>query len=656
MAPQHAKRRPAIPTRVVTPMARPPASVAESEAVRVHLVGRLLLVALTLMFIVVLGRVFALQVFPGEKLRAHVDERLRVTTEEGRRGDLLDRRGRVLATSRVGRRVAVDPLRFPEPYEQSVLELARAMGASPEKVASRILARIEANFERTTKGERLIRYVSVEGPLPEDRAQAVRYLKMPGVWLEKRWVRETMDTAVAPIVGRVGVDHNGLLGGELYHEQRLRPDDGAVTYMHDPWGRALWIEFGGLDAPEHGQDVRLSVDLEIQRIVMEELQRGVDKADASGGRVVALDPRTGEVLAMGDIIREPEGLREFSAQTASLLAEADPPRFRVVHDPNRDETYPALARNRCVEDAYEPGSTFKAFMWSSVVELGLANPEEEIETEGGAWRTPYGRLLRDVAHVEKQSWRNVLVRSSNIGMAKVCRRMTNTQAQRAIRRFGFGAPSGVGLPGESAGIVTSSKNWSEYTHTSVSMGYEIAVTPAQMVRAFSVFARSGALSGTLPRIRVRAVEADEIGADPLHRVLPAWVALLTRDAMAQVAQNLDTKLQREGKAESEPRYEMFGKSGTSKIARPDGKGYFPKQYVSSFIAGAPLRNPQIVVLVVIDDPGPEQVARGKYYGSDVAGPVVRRIVERALPYLGTVPTTRGEKNERVASAVAGTPQ
>jgi cell division protein FtsI/penicillin-binding protein 2 len=335
------------------------------------------------------------------------------------------------------------------------------------------------------------------------------------------------------------------------------------------------------------------------------------------------------------------------------------PRYRTVkQDPARFKE-PALARNRCVEDMYEPGSTFKPFMWSATTALGLAKPNEIFDTEDGFWKTPYGRPLKDVTVRGKQSWTDVLVNSSNIGMTKGTSRMSAEQMHAAVRGFGFGQPVKLGLPGESPGRVTSLKNWSKYTHTSVAMGYEVAVTPVQMVRAFSAFARTGEQAGTIPDVSLIAVSSDS-AASRGTRVLPPEIAELTRKTMRGVAENLERKVL---KNESQGyRYDAFGKSGTAQIPLPPrpkdrklpkgvpGTGYFVGQYNVSFICGAPAESPRMVVLVVVDDPGPRLVRENRYYGAMVAGPVARRVVERSLAYMGVPPVTAETHTPVLAAA------
>lgn len=631
--------------RTTPPQASPDRAArgdAETQARLVSVVGSILLVALTTSLGAVFLRVAQLQTSPTPALAAHMDERTITRREIAPRGDVLDRRGRLLAGTTVGRRVFVDPTRFPEPYNDSILRLAGAIGVEPHVVGERVLSRIEENRRRVAEGRKPIRYVSIGGVLDAWRIEQVERLAMRGVYLEQRSVRQApAGGAAAEIIGKVGVDHDGLLGAERSFDRALEPQDGKLEFVHDARGRALWIEAGGYLAPEAGQSLRLSMDLAIQEIAAEELARGCEEADAAGGRVIVFDPATGDVLAMVNHVREIPGLPQPKPR-GTPKDRADPytgVRFAVIPpDPGR-AIHPAMARNRCVEDAYEPGSTFKPFLWSTVTDLGLAKPEEVVDTEAGRWRTPYGRPIEDVVELDRQTWSEVLINSSNIGMVKMVSRMDHKQARDAVLRFGFGERTGVDLPGESTGLVTSLRNWTKYTQTSVAMGYEVAVTPVQMVRAFSAFARPGELAGTMPEIRLLASDSPGgVGAKAPERAVSPWAALLARESMKGVGANLDSRLVRNKKLDHPPLYEMFGKSGTAKIARPDGRGYYERQYRTSFIAGAPFVNPRIVVLVVIDDPGPDRIRTRTHFGSFTAGPIVRRIVDRALGYLGVPPT------------------
>jgi len=609
---------------------------------RSDLVGTITAWAITLALLVVIGRVVQLEVFPSENLRAIAAQHTGTWNSEAARGDIVDRRGRLIATTTYGYRLFIDPARFPKERDAAFDAIAHASGIDRSKIVDRVIPRLRANLRRAEEGRPLIRYASVGGILPPANADAVRRLEIEGVHLERRPVRLTPSGEVAAaIVGKVGIDHDGLLGAERAFESALKPDDGSLAYIHDARGRPMWIDSGSLAEAESGAPIALSIDLVIQDLAVQELQRGVEEADAAGGRAIVLDPVSGEILAMADIVREVPGAVKFDPALVDDAYEHGV-RFKVIPDDAGRLVHPAMARNRCVEDAYEPGSTFKPIVWSSAVELGLADPAEVLPAYNGRWKTAYGRPLEDVAPKESLSVSDVLVFSSNIGMSQLVDRMSHTQARQAIRKFGFGMRTDIGLPGESVGLVTSAKDWSKYTQTSVSMGYEVAVTPVQMVRAFAAFARTGELAGVLPQLTLTAVDPNEPQAF-VHRVLAPGVVVAAREAMGGVVERLDEKLEREGRLATPPSHTMFGKSGTAKQFRPDGRGYYERQYVSSFIAGAPMDRPRLVVLVVIDDPGPAMIAERQHYGSSVAGPVVRRIVERALPYMGVAPTRPTEE-------------
>jgi len=610
--------------------------VTAAPDTRLRVVGLLVALGVTALAAGITLRVAQLQLAPGARLAPFITDGRSDRPEPAPRGDLLDRRGRPIATTAFGWRPFVDPLRFPSPPDAAIAWLASALDATPEVVGERIIERLVRNERRSQRGQSPIRYVSIGGALDDGAVEAVRRLGLPGVHLERVPVRRVIEApGLEPLIGVVGVEHRGLLGAERVFEDDLAPESGSLRYTRDARGRPLWIEVGSYTPASPGRAVRLSVDLAIEEIAVEELARGVGEADAAGGRVVVLDPMTGEILAMADLEHPPPAAAPFDAR----LIDPDTgrgPRFRLLHEDARSGARPALARNRCIEDVYEPGSTFKPFMWSAVTELGLLRPSDMIDTHRGRWRTPYGRPLADVTPRDRQTWREVLLRSSNIGMAQGVALMSHEQMRDAVVKLGFGRPTGLGLPGEASGIVTTQEKWSEYTQTSVAMGYEIAVTPVQMARAFSAFARPGDLAGTLPTLRLSAALGNP---DPgvIHRVFPVSVALAAHDAMRGVADAMDRRMTRAGRFDHPPAYPMFGKSGTANIPRPDGRGYVEGQYITSFIAAAPVSQPRVVVLVVIDDPGPDLSAKKQHYGSWTAGPVVRRIVDRVLIYLGEAP-------------------
>ena len=553
-------------------------------------------------FLLVAARVAHLQVSPNPRLAEFSGRITSSRAETARRGDLLDRHGRLLATSCRGWRLFADPGMLAEP-DTVALDLAHLLGESDEDI-DRLAVEIDRTILAAPAGRR---YVVLLDLLEDWQVDAIRHQGLPGIGLESRLVRHHPGGLVAAgLVGTVGFEHAGLGGAEHALESRLAGSQGRLSWLRDVEYRALWIEPGEYRPARDGEDVRLSIDLVVQRMAEERLAEEVEQRNAAGGRVVVMDPRSGEILALADVLR------------------TRPERDEPPADPIRDR-HPRLARNRCVTDCYEPGSTFKPFVWASATELGLADPDETLPTPSSTGlRTAGGRLIRDAHYYGPSTWTEVLVRSLNTGMAIVAERMTPDQMQAALARFGFGRPTGCGLAGEIPGLVTPPGDWTSYTQSSVAMGHEIAVTPVQMVRAFSAFARDG----TLPSPRITLRRDDDRPWEIVHRAIEPATARLVRTTMRRVM------TEGTGRRAQSSRYRLFGKSGTAQLPRRDGGGYHEDRYVASFIAGAPLDSPRLVVLCVIEDPDP---SKGAYYGGRVAGPVVRDVMDDVLAYLGVAP-------------------
>ena len=557
----------------------------KTQADRISAWSRLLVLGMLVGLASVLVRTSQLKLLPGAALRAAMDPRLSTRFEPARRGDLVDTRGRVLATSTIGYRLFVDPTRV-----RDIRTIAADLASVTGGPASEIDLKIRAGGSP--------QYVVIEDLLDDQQITSVRRAGLRGVGLEPRQVRHyPQGDRAAAIVGVVGFEHTGLSGSEYAFERMLTPQRGRLSYVRDVRRQTLWCDSDGFEPGSDGREVRLTLDLVIQEIAERHLAEAVTRTNAVGGRVVVLECRTGEILAMCDLLIRPQ-------QTARK----------------------ALRRNRCVTDPYEPGSTLKPIIWAVATELGRADPSEIIPCPTDRpYRTRYGRSIRDSHYRGPVSWREVLVRSLNTGMAIVAERMTHAEMREAVTRFGFGQRSRCGVPGETAGLVTPAARWSDYTQSSVSFGHEIAVTPIQMIRAFSVFARGG----MLPDVRILAPTTTE-NRPPfkfVRQVCSPSTASLVREALAQVM------TEGTGRSARSQRYQLFGKSGTAQLPRPEGGGYFEDRYVSSFIAGAPLREPRVIVLCVIDDP---DRSRG-HWGAQVAGPVVRDVIDETLVYLGVAP-------------------
>lgn len=542
----------------------------------------------------------------------------------GRRGALVDREGRTLAVTRMGYRLFIDPMLVrDDPW--FALRLAEVIDGEPVEIDKLLTRRPGSRYE-------------VLVPLLEDwQVPAVRKFDHRAVGLEPVPVRHYPERRLAgQVIGFVGAERHGLAGAEHRFNERLAATDGQMRYVRDARRLAVQPDASGFTPPRHGDDVALSIDAVVQGITERALAETCVEHRAQAGQAIVMDSRTGQVLAMANWpFYDPAnggnapndwatitGVDPAAWPAADGVDEADEsePDGEARVDP-RWPPQPDLAtlrRNRCVTDPYEPGSIFKPFVHAAATEAGIADPTDMIDcTEGGYFVTDGGRPLNDAHGHGELTWDEVLVQSSNIGMAKVGQRLGAAPMYEAVRRFGFGARTGSGLPGESRGIVNPLRQWNHYSVTSVPMGQEIAVTPLQMVRGLSAFANGGLM--VAPSLLAEHAETPVV-----KRAIAEPVADHTRNVLRRV---VDEGTGRRAKSE---KYRIWGKTGTAQVPDRVHGGYIDNAYTGSFVCGAPLRNPRIVVIVVVHQPDPDTA----YYGGIVAAPFAKQIVEQTLEYLG----------------------
>ena len=573
----------------------PAASAAQPVSpARAMLVGKVLAVLLTVLLIGLFGRVYQLQALPGEQVASRVNTQTSAREIAGRRGAIYDRRGRLLAGTRVAQRMFADSGLIEDP-DTFPMMVSYSFGYNRRDIEGLIESRPGS------------RYIVLDERLRDERLQAYQEFDIPGLATEPVLVRDyPFGSLAGQVLGFVGTEGDGLSGAEMAYDQTLAASQGRMQYLRDASLNPLFFERANYLPQQHGQTVRLSIDVTLQAIAEAHLARTVEHYmlhDDEGnplttGQVVLMDPHTGEILAMAN------------------YPAFEPARFR--------EMDPEFARNRCVTDFFEPGSIFKPFIWAGLTQLGASTPDEVIDCEMGAWITDFGRRLRDSHGYGELSWAEVLVKSSNIGMGKIAMRLTLDDLHRIVTAFGFGRTTGSRLPGEVPGMLNPRERWNEYSQTSIPMGQEIGTTPLQLVRAFSVFANDGMLiTPTLRAVNHNTLEAGRMR----QRVLDPQVAQLTRDVMRQVVE------EGTGRRVNTPQYALFGKTGTAQLPDAVNGGYHQDRYVASFVAGAPYESPRLVIGVFVHDPNK---AVG-HYGGIVAAPCAQRILEESLLYLGVPP-------------------
>ncbi|WP_432799410.1 peptidoglycan D,D-transpeptidase FtsI family protein [Poriferisphaera sp. WC338] len=564
----------------------------ESEgARRVLWTGRAMVGAIAILFVVLLGRVVQLQMRPSEDIESRLNSQFSKKTLLERRGTITDRKGRPLAITSVAKRLFVDS------------KLIKDRGAFSPTVAYELgydPVWVEKTISKYPDG----RYIVLDQRMSDEKLEKYSDLKLAGLATDNRLVRDYPQGKLAgQLVGFVGTEGVGLAGLELKYDKMLSGEAGKFKYLRDAKGKPLWVASDSYEGNEDGKDVRLTIDIAIQQIVAEELKKTVDQHNAKSGIMIVMAPMTGEILAM---VNYPQ---------------FDPNKFK---DQKTEQQL-----NRAVTNLFEPGSIMKPIVWSGVTQLGRVKPTEKFNTYEGAWRTPYGRRIRDSHPNGTLDWQGVLIKSSNIGMSKAVDRISQKEMYEILNSFGYGQKTGSRLPGEIEGKLNPLKNWNKnYSKHSLSFGQEIGVTGLQMVRAYSAIANGGLL--LTPRITMS--NETSTGDFLQQRVLSSGVAEFTRETMRRQVQEGGG-----GKADSDM-YEIFGKTGTAQLVNP-GKGYFEDRYMSSFVGCAPLDQPRLVVGCFVKDPD-KSIA---HYGGLVSAPAVRAVIERTLLYMGVPP--KGEATD-----------
>jgi len=511
-------------------------------------------------------------------------------TAAGKRGDILDRRGRVLATSVDADAIYAVPSAIENPRDVADA-LCKALGDC--KSAERDALTVKLGKTRP--------FAYVKRQASPEQARRVAALNLDGIGFMKEDRRFYPNKELAAhLLGYVGIDNTGLSGLESTYDAQIRGKAGTV-YVQTDARRHAFSRFE--HPPTTGSTLELTIDEYLQHVAERELEAGVAANHARGGSAIIMNPRTGEILAM-----------------------ANAPTF----NPNVYRDFDELVRrNRAVQDVYEPGSTFKVVTASAAIEEHVMPVDALIDTDPGVIRIP-GRAkpITEASHhnYHTLSFTDVIVKSSNIGAIKIGFRVGTERLSRFVGLYGFGHSVSPDCPSESPGIVGTADKWTESALASISMGYQVAVTPLQMVSAVSSVANGGEY--VEPRV-VRAVYRNgrryEIAPKVVRRTIsPDTAATLTGIMEGVVERGTATKAQMPG-------FTVAGKTGTA--AKLVNGVYSTSEYNASFVGFVPSRNPVVAIIVVTDSPH-----NGPTTGGPVSGPVFKRIAEATLRYLGVGPT------------------
>jgi len=574
-------------------------------------------------FCVLLGRLFFLHVVDQQELREHVESnRKMVNVIEARRGNIVDARGNLLATTRTTYNIGVDPQAVQEEDREKLPELARILG--------RPLPEIEKVFTtKTRKGTdharevRLIRWAPLAREANKATNDAVAALGIAGVYSNRAHARAyPAGTLAAHVLGYVNKEDTAVTGIERYFDYYLRGQDGWRETERDGRRRELArFRDREVDAT-NGLDVELTVDLTVQHIVETAVRELAETYDPEGVSIIVSRPGTGEVLALANY---------------------------PTYNPNEffdTAKYPiANQRNRALTDVFEPGSTFKIVPAAAALNEGIVKPEDMFDT--GVARVSYrGRTLNlpsDHHNYERLSMHDVVVKSSNRGAAHLGMMLGEYRLHRYAAAFGFGQPTGCDLGGEVSGRLHPVANWDGLTITRLPMGHAISATPLQVHAAMSVLANDGILMEPMLVRRVFSRDGSEVvrfRPKAKRRVIATETAETMARMLAEVVGENGTA--RRAAIEN---YAVAGKTGTTqKIV--DGR-YSNQHHVASFSGFFPADNPALVITVVVDEPRLDGVG----YGGSVAAPVFRQVAEACISYLGIRPSRSSDAFLALQSSV-----
>jgi cell division protein FtsI (penicillin-binding protein 3) len=559
-----------------------------SETSRLRTRTLVLTGVLAAVHVAVVLRLGHLQLVRGDELSRVAERQYSKTISlKPKRGPIVDRHGLVLAVSSGVDSVFADPRRI----------------ADRAAVAARLapwLGERAADLEERLGSDRP--FLWLKRKLPPAAVQPIRALGLPGIGILPESLRFYPNRELAAhVLGFEGVDDRGLEGVELAHDRLLAGDAGLALVERDALGRDVGAEPRILKVPTPGQGLALTLDARIQYVAERELDAAWRQTGARSGMVLAMDPRTGEILAMA--IRPTFNPNAYQAATSEQW------RIRGVTDP------------------FEPGSTFKAVLAAAALEEGVAAPGDRFYAEQGVI-TIANRTIHDWKRYGWLSFGEVLKFSSNVGAIKIGLALGRERYYKHVTAFGFGALTGSGLPGESRGQLRPPQRWSGLSLASMSIGQEISVTGLQILSAFAAIANDGRLMQ--PRV-VRAVLDAE--GRVVRRMEPQAVRQVVSPATAARVRELLAAVVAEGTGQraAVPGYAVAGKTGTAQKLDPVTRVYSRKPGVLSFVGFVPADEPRLAMLTLLDEP--KTVA----WGSEAAAPLFAAVAAPALRYLGVPP-------------------
>lgn len=543
----------------------------------------LVLVVIALIYGSLMARAAYIQIIEPEMLKKQGDLRsLRVAANTVQRGSIVDRNGAELAISVPVETVWADPKIIMDNNALAMTKHWQALADVLDQDIKKLVARVVKHPRK--------RFIYLERKISPAMANYIKELKIPGIHLRKESKRFYPTGEIsAHLIGFTNVDDKGIEGIERMYDELLTGTGGAKRFRKDAKGRK--IEIISVEEPEQAQDITLSIDQRIQAIAYKELKGAVQAFKATSGSVVVANIHTGEILAM-----------------------TNSPSYNPN---NRRNTAIHRFRNRAITDIYEPGSTMKPLTALTALEFGSAKANSIINTSPG-WMRLGGRRVSDPINRGKLSIEEILVTSSNMGTTKLALSVPKDYLLTKFFDAGFSDDTGTNLVGESAGMMHDRSRWSKFELATLSWGAGLAITPAQLTRFYMALANGGI------KRRLTIVKSDGKATPPedQERIFSAKNTLAITHMLEAVVEEHVPKAKVDG-------YRVGGKTGTSIKAVAGGYG---NDYVGLFAGIAPISNPAIVVVVVINEPSGDL-----YHGGEVAAPVFSRVMKGALRVLNIAP-------------------
>ncbi len=545
-----------------------------------------LLLFFLVIFVVLISRAFQLQIITGKTLKGLAQKQHTKTLPLiPERGLILDRNGEKLAASILMDSVFADPTKIADSRKISA-ELSAVLGEDRRVIQKKL---------STSK-----HFCWISRQISPEQARSVQAANIEGVYLIKEPKRFYPNKELAgPIIGFVGRDAEGLEGVELKYDRYLKCQSDKMLWGRDAKGKRLYLKESLVsEKPDKGYNILLTIDSRIQYLVESQMKEAINRTGAKGGMAIAMDPRTGEILAL---VSEPG------------------------FNPNSFfKGRPGMMKNKAIADCFDPGSIFKPFVAAAALEEGVAKEEDKFYCENGAYhianRTIHEAQRKKYGHL---TFREVIKYSSNIGSVKISQRLGKEKFYEYIKNFGFGSKTGIDLPGEISGLLRPHQRWTNVDAATVAFGQGISVTAIQLITAMSSIANRGVLMK--PYI-VRGVTdqngqmIQEYRPTAVRRV----VSVATAERMISILTDVVGAEDGTGKRARIVNLAVAGKTGTSQKFDFGSKRYSSERVRTSFLGFLPADNARVAILVTLDEPKRDK------WGGVAAAPVFKNIGEQIL--------------------------